>query len=127
MKNLSLYTFLGFTPYWYYKSTNAFHADNSGVHTSAKILSLSTIDKIHLKCDVINGSIQNGLKQPILFSFVLDKKPCYKIFCQSETVHYKKTNQSVLNTICFYLEDNEGKEVSFNGERLTFTLQMIKI
>ena len=65
---------LGFTPYWDYKPTNAIHADSSGVYTSDKILKLSTIDKIHLKCDVLNGSIQNGLRQPIWFSFVLDRK-----------------------------------------------------
>ena len=64
-------TLLGFTPYWGYMPTNAFHADSSGVYTSAIILNLSTIEKIHLKCDVIDGSIQNGFKQTILFSFVL--------------------------------------------------------
>ena len=32
-----------------------------------------------------------------------------------------------MNTITFYLEDNNNQEVSFNGETLTFTLQMIKI
>ena len=36
-------------------------------------------------------------------------------------------NKSVLNTITFYLEDDNNKEVNFNGETLTFTLQMIKI
>ena len=34
---------------------------------------LGTRDKIHLKCDVIDGSVVNGLRQPILFSFTLDK------------------------------------------------------
>ena len=36
-------------------------------------------------------------------------------------------NKSVLNTITFYLEDDDNKEVDFNQETLTFTLQMIKI
>ena len=35
-------------------------------------------------------------------------------------------NQSVLNTILFYLEDDDHEEVNFNGETLTFTMQMIK-
>ena len=79
-----------------------------------------------MKCDVFDGSIQNGLRQPILFIFVLDKKPGYKVFCEPETIHYKKMNKSVWNTITFYLEDENNEEVSFNGETLTFTLQMIK-
>ena len=113
------YTLLGFTPYWDYKP---------GVYTSDKIiLNLNTINKIHLKCDIIDGSIQDGVRQPILFSFVLDKPSGYKIFCQPETIHYKKINKSVLNTITFYLEDDNNEEIDFNQETLTCTLQMIKI
>ena len=60
------------------------------------------------------------------YSFVLDKKPGYKVFSEPETIHYK-INKSVLNTITFYLENNNNEAVDFNGETLTFTLQMIKI
>ena len=110
---------LGFTSGWDYKSYNEY--------TSQKIVNLGNTNKIHLKCDVIDGSVVNGLRQPILYSFVLDKLPGYKVFCEPETIHYKNINKSILNTITFYLEDNNNKEVDFNGETLTFTLQMIKI
>ena len=80
-----------------------------------------------MKCDAIDGSIQDGLRQPILFSFVLDKPSGYEVFCQPETIHYKRIKKSVLNTITFYLEDDNNEEVDFNQETLTFTLQMIKI
>ena len=113
------HTLLGFTPYWDYKP---------GIYSSDKvILNLNTINKIHLKCDIINGTIQDGVRQQILFSFVLDKPSGYKVFCQPETIHYKKINKSILNTITFYLEDDNNGEVDFNQETLTFTLQMIKI
>ena len=112
-------TILGFTPGWDYKRYNQY--------LSQKIVNLSNTNKIHLKCDAIDGSVVNGVRQPILYSFVLDKPAGYKIFCEPETIHYKKINKSVLNTITFYLEDNNNTEVDFNGETLTFTLQMIKI
>ena len=65
------YTLLGFDPYWDYKPTNAIHAVYPGVYTNDKvILNLNTIDKIHLKCDCIDGSIQGGSRQPIIFTFV---------------------------------------------------------
>ena len=80
-----------------------------------------------MKCDCIDGSIQDGLRQPILFSFVLDKPSGYKNFCEPETIHYKKINKPVLNTITFYLEDDNNDEVNFNQETLTFSLQVIKI
>ena len=112
-------TILGFTPGWDYKHYNKY--------ISQKIVNLSNTNKIHLKCDVIDGSVVNGIRRPRLFSFVLDKKPGYKVFVEPETIHYKKINKSVLNTITFYLEDDNNKVVNFNGETLTFTLQMIKI
>ena len=76
------HTLLGFTPYWDYKL---------GIYSSDKvILNLNTINKIHLKCDIIDDSIQDGVRQPILFSFVLDKPSGYKIFCQPEQYIIKK-------------------------------------
>ena len=112
-------TILGFTSGWDYKSYNKY--------TSQKIVNLGSTNKINLKCDVINGSIVDGFRKPILYSFVLDKLPGYKVFSEPETIHYKKINKSVLNTLTFYLEDDNKEEVDFNGETLTFTLQMIKI
>ena len=119
------HTLFGFSPYWDLKSTNANLSVSPGVYISDKVLNLNKIHNIHLKCDIVNGSIQNGLQQPILFSFVLDKPSGYKIFSEPETINYKKINKSVLKTITFYLEDNNNR-VNFNGGTLTFTLQMIK-
>ena len=96
-KQSFFHTLLGFSPYWDYKPSNSNHVLIPGVYPSDKIiLNLNTIDKIHLKCDCIDGSIQDGVRQPILFSFVLDKPSGYKVFWQPETIHYKKNNQ-----ICF--------------------------
>ena len=112
-------TILGFTPGWDYKHYNQY--------LSQKIVDLNSTNKIHLKCDAIDGSVVNGIRQPILYSFVLDKPAGYKVFSEPETIHYKKINKYVLDTITFYLEDDNNEVVDFNGETLTFTLQMIKI
>ena len=79
-----------------------------------------------MRCDAIDGSVVDGVRQPILYSFVLDKPSGYKVFCEPETIHYKKINKSILNTLTFYLEDDDNEEFDFNGETLTFTLQMNK-
>ena len=112
-------TIIGFTPGWDYKHYNKY--------ISQKIVNLGGTNKIHLKCDCIDGSVVDGVRQAILYSFVLDELPGYKVFSEPETIHYKKINKSVLNTITFYLEDDNNEKVDFNGEMLTFTLQMIKI
>ena len=99
---------LGVTPAWDYKHFNE--------HISQKFLNLNPTKKLHLKYDCINGSILDGCRQPVFYSFVLHKKPGFKVFCAPETILYKKMNKSVWNTITFLLEN-----VTFNGERLTFT------
>ena len=112
-------TILGFDLPWVYKHYNEY--------ISQKIINLSTRDKIHLKCDVIDGFIMNGFQQPVLFSFILDKPAGYKVFCEPETIHYIKVNKSAFNTIVFYLEDDINEKLDFNQETLTFTSQLIKI
>ena len=112
-------TILEFTSGWDYEDYNEY--------ISQKIVNLSSTNKVHLKRDVIDGIIVGGLRQPILSIFVLDKPSGYKLFCEPETIHYKKLNQSVLNTINFCLGIDNNEEVDFNGKTLTFLLQMIKI
>ena len=86
---------------------------------------MSTINEIHLKCDCKHDSILEGSIQPVLYSFVLDQAPGYKVISQPETLPYKKLNEIILNTVTFYLEDENHEEATFNGETLTSTLQMI--
>ena len=88
MRNLFFHILLGFEPYGGYKPTNSNHVDIPGVYTSDRVLDFITTYKIHLKCDNIDGSVVNGLRQPILYIFVLDKLPGYKVFCEPETIHY---------------------------------------
>ena len=87
-------TILGFTAGWDYKHYNQY--------LSQKIVTLSTTNKIHLKCDIIDGTVQDGVRKLFLFSFALDKPRGYKVFCEPETMHYKKINKSVLNTITYF-------------------------
>ena len=70
---------LGFTLNWDYE-----HYNN---YISQKSINLSTMKKIFFKCEVIDGIVLNGLRQPILFSFILDKPPEYRVFFEPETIH----------------------------------------
>ena len=99
---------------------------NQVTHVSEKVINIMPINKIHLKCNCIDGSIVNGLREPILFSFNLDKPPGFKIFKEPKIILYKKLNTDKLSHIKFYLEDDNRNEVNFQGEVLTFTIQLIK-
>ena len=115
--NSKLNTVLGFTHTVY----------PPGTHTSEKPVMITTTDKVHLKCDCVDGSIVNGIREQILFSFNLSAPPGYKIIKEPTTVLYKSINKTRLDTIQFFLEDSNHDSVDFNGETLTFTIQIIKI
>ena len=51
-----------------------------GSYKSDGPINITGTDKIHLKCDCIDGSIINGIREPILYSFALDKSPGHKIY-----------------------------------------------
>ena len=98
-----------------------------GTHTSEKPVMITTTDKVHLKCDCVDGSIVNGIREQILFSFNLSAPPGNKIIKEPTTFLYKSINKTRLDTIQFFLEDSNHDSVDFNGETLTFTTQIIKI
>ena len=99
----------------------------AGTHTSEKPVMITTTDKINLKYDCVDGSIVTGIREQILFSFNLSAPPGYKTIKEPTTVLYKKINKRRLDTLQFFLEDSNHNRVDFNGETLTFTIQIIKI
>ena len=123
------YTILGFTQSHSYPldDIEGFYQLISGSYKSEKPINITAIDKVHLKCNCINGSIVNGVREPILYSFALDQPPGHKIYKEPKVKLFKKINKSVLSHITLYLEDDDYKAVDFNGEPIIFTCQLIKI
>ena len=80
-----------------------------------------------MKCDCIQGSIVNGIREPILYSFGLSSPPGYKMYNEPRVKLFKKIKKSVLSHIAFYIEDDDHKSVDFNNETISFTCQLIKI
>ena len=123
------YTILGFTQSRSYplEDIDGHYQIIAGSYTSDRPINITGIDKIHLKCDCIQGSIVNGIREPILYSFALSSPPGHKIYKEPKVKLFKKINKSVLSHITFYLEDDDHKAVDFNGETVSFTCQLIKI
>ena len=123
------YTILGFTQSRSYPldDIDGFYQIIAGSYKSDRPINNTGIDKIHLKSDCIQGSIVNGIREPILFSFALSAPPGHKIYKEPRIKLIKKINKSVLSHITFYFEDDDHKTVDFNGETVSFTCQLIKI
>ena len=75
------YTILGFTQSRSYPldDIDGFYQLIAGSYKSDKPINITGIDKIYLKCDCIQGSIVNGIREPILYSFALSSPPGHKI------------------------------------------------
>ena len=123
------YTILGFTQSHSYPldDIDGFYQLIPGLYKSEKPINITGIDKVHLKCDCIDGSIMNGTREPILYSFAVDQPPGHKIYKEPKVKLFKKINKRVLSHIKFYIEDDDYKPVDFNGETISFTCQLIKI
>ena len=76
------YTILGFTQSRSYPlgDIDSHYQIIAGSYKSDKPINIAGIDKIHLKCDCIQGSIVNGIREPILYSFALSSPPGHKIY-----------------------------------------------
>ena len=123
------YTILGFIQSRSYPldDIDGFYQLIAGSYKSDKPINITGIDKVHLKCDCIERSIVNGLREPILFSFALSSPPGHKIYKEPRVKFFKKVNKSVLSHITFYLEDDDYKSVDFHGDTISFICQLIRI
>ena len=99
----------------------------AGTYKNDRPINITGFDKVHLKADCIQGSIVNGVREPILYSFALSSPPGHKIYKEPRVKLFKKINKSFLSHITFYLEDDDHKPVDFHNETVSFTCQLIKI
>ena len=99
----------------------------AGSYKSDRPVSITGIDKTHLKCDCIQSSIVNGIREPILYRFALSSPPGHKIYKEPRIKLFKKlkkSEKSVLSHITFYFEDDDHKPVDFHAETISFTCQL---
>ena len=96
-----------------------------GSHKSEKLIKITGIDKIHSKCDCIIGRFVNGVREPIFFSFALNKPPGHKFHREPRVKLSKKNKQTVLSHITFYLKDDGHIPVNLYCETISFTCYKI--
>ena len=50
-----------------------------GIYKSEEPINITGIDKVQSKCGCVIGSNVNGIREPILSSFAIDRPPGYKL------------------------------------------------
>ena len=128
-KSFFFYTILGLTQSHSYPLDDIydFYQLIAVSYKSDKAINVKRIDKDHLKCDCIQGSIMNGTRERILYSFPPDQPPGLKIHEKPRIKLFKKINKRVLSHITFFLVDDHYKPVDFINETVSFTCQLSKI
>ena len=88
------YTILGYTQSKSYPldDIDGFYQIIAGSYKSDKPINIIGIDKINLNCECIQGSIVNGIREPILYSFALSSPPGHKIYKEPRVKLFKKIN-----------------------------------
>ena len=122
------YTILGFTRSQSYPldDIEGFYQLIAGSYKDDTTINVTGSEKDQLKCDCINGSIVNGVREPILHSFACSSPPGYKIYKEPRIKLFKMAKKSILSHITFYLEVDDHKSVDFNGITINFTCQPSK-
>ena len=92
IKKSFFYTILGFTRSRSYPldDIDGFYQLIAGSYKSEKPINITGIDKIHLNCDCIQGSIVNSVREPILYSFALSSPPGYKMYEEPRVKLFKR-------------------------------------
>ena len=65
-----------------------------GIHKPEKQVVNTSKDKVHLKCNCVDGSIVNGVREQVLHSFYLSAPPGYEFIKKPTTVLYNKKNKT---------------------------------
>ena len=84
------------------------------------------IRRLHLCSDCIIGSLRNDLPSNILFSIVLNEPPGAKTVREPNLILYQHIYKQKLDSIEFWMEDDDGNLIDNHGETISFTLQMKK-
>ena len=72
-----------------------------GIYKSEKPFNITGFDKIDLKSDCIDGSIANGVREHILYSFARFFSPGRKIYKEPKYKLFKKVKKSILSHVIF--------------------------
>ena len=93
-KKSFFYTMLGFTQSGSLKDTADFSHFIAGFYKTEKIFNITSVDKVHLKTDGIDGSIVNGVREPTLYNFTPVKLSGHKIFNKIKNQTFQKDKQT---------------------------------
>lgn len=93
-------------------------------HVSPSTISIIKTDVVRIVCNIVSGSLKNGVESHILHEFYPTVGPGYKLVEIPTNVVYLPVNTTRLHNITIRLEDQDGKLVNFRQESITLRLHL---
>ena len=115
----SLASLLGFVPRILTGSYN----------TSENKVDIISFNNVFIYCDIVRGAYWNGKRTHILHSFSLNVSPGFRFVDKFYGgISYKDiiNSKEQITLIKFYVRDDNGKALDFQGEVLTFKVKIIE-
>ena len=98
---------------------------SKGKYTTNKIVDIMGLKNINIHCNIISGAKDNGKDTDILFTFNLTEPPGYLINIIPTNILYQNVTKDRIEYIEFHIKDEHGRPIDFNGDALSFTLNLV--
>ena len=98
-------------------------------NTSEDKVNIISFNNVFIYCDIVRGSYLNGIRTHILHSFSLNVSPGFRFVDKFYGgISYKGiiNSKEQITLIKFYVRDDNGKALDFQGEELTFKVKIIE-
>ena len=113
---------LGFT-----KETYHYQTDDKGhavPHNSENIVNILSVNSILIHCDVITGSMVDGVMQPVIFHCSPNVSPGNKIVSEPVNPIYLPVSKDVINELNIWVTDQDNNLLDLQEEKIVITLHM---
>ena len=96
---------------------------------SQKRVDFLSIDNIFHELDIAQGMIFKRKRSGVIHKFTMDVNPGFKYNenFRGRVQWYMMESKDIISSISFILKHEQGKLVSFNGQRITFRLSIKKL
>ena len=95
-----------------------------GFHIAEKIINILPINSIFVHINIIDGSIVNGSKEPVIYTFFPNAEPGHKIIQIPKNLVYLPVNKNSIRYFHVKLTDQNNRLLNLRGEELTIRFHL---
>ena len=100
----------------------------SGSTVGANVADINNgVDAWQLRCDLVNGSYDNGSASQILYQFTPRSAPGSNIEIEPINPLYLQVNKSTISSVRVWMTDQSGNALDFHGEDMIIMLHLRKL